>query len=80
MSMDIGARKEFLGKRIRETRELQGISQRKFALMVGLGQTYLSDVENARRNIGFENLCKIADGLGVSIGYLADVDEGDYFK
>ena len=73
--MDLGARKTLLGKRIRKARESQGISQRKFALMIGLGQTYLSDVENGQRNIGFENLCKIADGLGVSIGSLADADE-----
>ena len=35
--------------------------------MIGVGQTYLSDIENGRRNIGFENLCKIADGLGIEV-------------
>lgn len=70
--MEIKDRKILLGKRIRNIRESQGISQRRFALMIGLGQTYLSDVENGQRNIGFENLCKIADGLDVTIGDLAD--------
>lgn len=72
--MEIKDRKILLGKRIREIREGQGISQRRFALMIGLGQTYLSDVENGQRNIGFENLCKIADGLDVAIGDLADAE------
>lgn len=70
--MDINERKIKLGRRIREEREAQGLSQRRFALMIGLGQTYLSDVENGRRNIGFENLCKIADGLNTQIGNLTD--------
>ena len=73
--MDISARKILLGRNIRAEREYQGMSQRKFALMVGLGQTYLSDVENGQRNIGFENLCKIADGLGVSIGALTNFED-----
>ncbi len=68
--MDINDRKKALGQRIRTLREGQGVSQRRLALMIGLGQTYLSDVENGRRNIGFENLCKIADGLGVEVGEL----------
>ena len=65
----INERKIELGKRIRQAREAQGLSQRRFALMVGLGQAYLSDVEC---NIGFENLCKIADGLGIKLSELID--------
>ncbi|WP_304596679.1 helix-turn-helix domain-containing protein [Adlercreutzia caecimuris] len=70
--MSTDERKKKLGKRIRQEREAQGISLRRFATMIGLGHSYLVDVENGRRNIGFDNLCKIADGLGVSIGTLAD--------
>lgn len=61
-----------LGKRIKSIREEQGLSLRKFGSMIGLGHTYLIDVEAGRRNIGFDNLCKIADGLGVTIGQLTD--------
>ncbi|WP_239443017.1 helix-turn-helix domain-containing protein [Gordonibacter sp. An230] len=61
-----------LGQRIRNEREAQDISLRRFALMIGVGHTYLVDVENGRRNIGIENLCKIADGLGVKVSELTD--------
>jgi transcriptional regulator with XRE-family HTH domain len=70
--MDINERKEKLGSKIRQAREAQGLSQRRFALMVGLGQAYLSEVESGRCNIGFENLCKIADGLGIKPSDLID--------
>lgn len=61
-----------LGQRIRSEREAQDISLRRFALMIGVGHTYLVDVENGRRNIGIENLCKIADGLGIKVSELTD--------
>ncbi len=70
--MNIRRRKLELGRKIRRIREAQGLSQRRFALMVGLGQAYLSDVENGRCNIGFENLCKIADGLEVKVSELTE--------
>ena len=70
--MSTDERKKELGKRIRQEREAQSISLRRFATMIGLGHSDLVDVENGRRNIGFDNLCKIADGLGVSIGTLTD--------
>lgn len=70
--MDINERKMKLGQRIRSEREAQDISLRRFALMIGVGHTYLVDVENGRRNIGIENLCKIADGLGIKVSELTD--------
>lgn len=70
--MDISERKIKLGQRIRSEREAQDISLRRFALMIGVGHTYLVDVENGRRNIGIENLCKIADGLGVKVSKLTE--------
>lgn len=70
--MDITERKMKLGQRIRSEREAQDISLRRFALMIGVGHTYLVDVENGRRNIGIENLCKIADGLGIKVSELTN--------
>lgn len=40
--------------------------------MIGVGHTYLVDVENGRRNIGIENLCRIADGLGIRVSELTN--------
>ena len=68
--MDIDARRRELGKRIKTERDRQGISQRSFALMVGLSQPYLSSVEQGEMNVGFNNLCKIADGLGLDLAEL----------
>ncbi len=51
------------------------MSQDKLCMMIGLGHTYLVDVENGKRNIGFVNLCRIADGLGITVSQLVDIPE-----
>lgn len=70
--MNIDKRRRILGATIRKEREQQGISQRSFALMIGVSQPYLSAVERGNKNVGFNNLCKIADGLGVSLTQLIE--------
>ncbi len=42
--------------------------------MVGTAQSYLSDIEAGHINVGFDLLCRIAEGLDVSLGALGDVD------
>ena len=74
-SMDVEACKAKLGERIAELRKAQGLSQDKLRLMIGVGHTYLVDVEKGRRNIGFGNLCKIAAGLGITVSELLDIEE-----
>lgn len=59
-------RKEF-GLRIKTLRKERGISQKTFAMMIGINQAYLSGIENGRRNVSFDNIAKIADGLGLSL-------------
>lgn len=73
--MDVDECKRLLGKRIAEIRNSQGLSQDKLCMMMGLGHTYLVDVENGRLNIGFTNLCRIAEGLGISVSHLVDIPE-----
>lgn len=63
--MDMNERKIALGQNIKRLREQNMISQRSFAQMVGMSQAYLSGVESGQRNIGYANLCKIAEGLDV---------------
>lgn len=65
--METNERKIKLGAKIRMLREKQGLSQRKFALMVDTNQTHLWQIETGRTNIGFDLLCRIADGLGVQV-------------
>ncbi|MBZ5489892.1 MAG: helix-turn-helix domain-containing protein [Acidobacteriia bacterium] len=59
-----------VGDRIREIREEMQINQEQLANRAGLSKGFLSDVENNKRNIGSENLLKIANVLGASVDYL----------
>lgn len=78
--MDAQSRKELLGSRIRNYREAENITQARFASMVGTAQSYLSDIEAGRINVGFDLLCRIADGLDVSLGALGDTDPDRWQK
>ena len=72
--MDAQDRKSKLGAKVRELREAQGLSQQRFALMIGTAQSYLSDIETGQINVGYDLLCRIAEALDVKIGDLADED------
>ena len=71
----IDERKRKLGGKIKRLREAQGLSQRRFALMVGVSPTYLWVVEAGRSNVGFSMLCRIADGLDISVSELLDFSD-----
>lgn len=58
------------GQRVRELRQKTGLSQEKFALMIGMDRTYFSSVESGKRNISLLNIIKIADGLKVPVDNL----------
>lgn len=51
--MDI---KEKIGKRIKSIREIQGISQKELAYSADLDRSYITSVENGRRNISIVNI------------------------
>lgn len=59
-----------LGNRIRKLRQEKGLSQEKFALMIGMDRTYYASVEAGKRNISIINIKKIADGFNVSLSEL----------
>lgn len=54
------------GDRMRFLRLERKLSQKALAKSSGLNQNYLSDVERGRRNVGLDNILKIADGLEVT--------------
>lgn len=58
------------GQRIRELRQKTGLSQEKFALMIGMDRTYFSSFESGKRNISLLNIKKIADGLEITVDKL----------
>ena len=58
---------EKLGQRIKHLRQKQGLSQEQFAYLCELDRTYITSVENGKRNVSLQNIKKIADALGISI-------------
>ncbi|WP_050636644.1 helix-turn-helix domain-containing protein [Candidatus Stoquefichus sp. SB1] len=62
------------GKRVKELRLQKGISQEKLANIAGVDRTYMTQVENGKRNISIENVRKICIALNVSISDFFDVN------
>jgi transcriptional regulator with XRE-family HTH domain len=58
------------GDRIREVREKRRLTQDQLAEKADVSKSFLSEVENDKRNAGAETLLKIANALGASIDYL----------
>lgn len=53
------------GKRVKELRLKQNISQEELAFRCELSKNYISDVERGTRNISLRSIEKIAKGLNV---------------
>lgn len=66
-----------VGQRIKEIRSELGISQEALANKADLDRTYVTDVENGRRNISIENLEKLIIALESS---LADFFNSSIFQ
>jgi len=62
--MDI---KQKVGNRIRELRKNLELSQEALALKAEVDRTYVTDVENGRRNVSLEILERLIKALNVSI-------------
>lgn len=65
---------ERLGSAICRKREEEGLSQRQLAQMIGQSRshTYVTRVERGQVKVGFEQILKIADALGVKVSDLID--------
>ncbi len=61
-----------LGIRIRHLRNQTGMSQERFALMIGVDRSYFASIESGKRNISIQTLSKIAAGLNLSLSELLD--------
>ena len=57
---------EDVGRRIRELRGEQGLSQEKLALRAELDRTYIAGVEQGKRNLSIKSLEKIIIALNIS--------------
>jgi transcriptional regulator with XRE-family HTH domain len=59
-----------LGKRIRELREEQDLSQETLADLAKIGRSYMSGIERGVRNCSTLHLLRLARALRVSVGDL----------
>jgi transcriptional regulator with XRE-family HTH domain len=60
------------GRRLRELRQAQALSQEAFAAKCGLDRTYISGIERGRRNLSLRNIEVIAKALNISMGELLE--------
>lgn len=67
--------KDDVGKRIKDLRISKGISQEDLALKCGLDRTYITYVENAKKNVTVETLFKITQALDIKLSDFFDMDE-----
>ncbi len=58
------------GLTVRKLRLSKNISQEKFAEIVGLHRTYISEVERGTRNVALINIVRIAEGLEIKTSEL----------
>ncbi|PZO03583.1 MAG: XRE family transcriptional regulator [Alphaproteobacteria bacterium] len=66
-----------VGKNIRKAREARGLPQDELAHLAEIHTTYLSGVENGRRNITLNVLERIASALGMSPAELVSRPNAD---
>jgi transcriptional regulator with XRE-family HTH domain len=68
--MPTTTRTRAFGKRIQELRLKKKWSQEKLAEESGLHFTYISGIECGKRNVGMENILKLARALKVDVANL----------
>ncbi len=62
--------RRLLARRLRELRFKRGWSQETLAAQAGLHRTYISGIERAERNIGLDNVERLADAFGTTVSDL----------
>ena len=60
-----------LGRAVLAIRTERGISQTQLAEATGFMQSWISQVERGKRNPSWNNVARLADGLGVAVAELA---------
>lgn len=70
MPVKLSKTKQLLATNIRLRRKLLKISQEELAGRAGLHRTYLGAIERAQQNVSIDNIEKIANALGCTVGDL----------
>ncbi len=61
-----------IGDKIREVRLAKGLSQEELAFEADLHRAYIGQIERGEKNIGLQNLQKIATALKIKISALVE--------
>ena len=69
--------KEKYSKRLQSLRKKANITQEELAFRSKLDRTYISSVENGKRNISINNIEKIATALKISVKDFFDTNDFD---
>ena len=59
-----------VGKRLKELREMKGLTVNRLANMAGISQSYLRDIEVGNKNPTVETLSYFCDALNISLAEL----------
>lgn len=71
---DKDSRRRIIASRIREARQLAGLSQAQAARMLGIHRPSITEAEAARRNISADEISRLAEIYDVSVSWLAGHD------
>jgi len=58
------------GKRVREERVKQNLSQEELAEKAGVHRTYIGMIERGEKNITLDNIRKLSEALGIKLSNL----------
>jgi transcriptional regulator with XRE-family HTH domain len=70
MRKAVQAQLDALGAVIRDERKRLKLSQEKFAEVCDLHRTYIGQIERGEKNVSFENISRIAAGVGLKVSVL----------